>query len=340
MPLPESTISIVCNAIYEFVRDGVGAVANTITVTMGAPGKVAGEDDEHRINLFFYRFEPGGFESAGHPNDPWRIRLYCLISVFGISDLDATAGENDLRMLGEVIRIFHEKPVLDMVTVGSEQVRLQAVFSPITDEQINQVWSTQGEAIYRPSVIYQMALAPIIPSTLRMAPNLVGVVGGQARASQAARHSSFSGAMQGLPVGVTEIDIDDPYWAPAMCWIHDNDCVHSLSFNVAELFALEIWLAGDPSDTVDLVWEVWDSNSGWNSAGPSILATPFNTLLDPENIPTAEPGFPLSVTNPVVVPVGASSAQGLLYAMREVVIEGRSTVKVRSNPILLSLYRP
>ncbi len=346
MPLPESSISVVCNAIYDFVRTGVAAAANGISVTMGAPAKVADDSDTppHRINLFFYRFEPGGFDSVAHPNDPWRIRLYCLISAFGIDEGSIQAGENDLRMLGEIIRIFRERPVLDTVTVGSEQVRLQAVFSPITDEQINQVWSTQGDAIYRPSVIYEMALAPVMPATLRVAPSLVGAIGHQARATQTARHGSFSGVIQDPPVGLTDIDVSNPHWVPALCWIYQNNCAHSLSFDVTSgefaAFSAQIWLAGDSGDSVNLVWEVWDSTTGWRGIGAPVAATPFNAGIDPDNIPALVAPFPLNVTNPVVIPGGANAAQGILYAIRTVTIPGRPTVELRSNPLLLSLYRP
>ena len=159
MALPESSLSIVCSAIYTFVHTGVGAAANVINVSMGAPAEVSDNEDEHRLNLFFYRFEPGGFEASAHPNDPWRVRIFCMITAFGADEGGVLAGENELRILGEVIRIFRERPVMDAVAVGSEQVRLQAVFTPATDEQINQIWSTQGDTSYHPSVVYEMALA-------------------------------------------------------------------------------------------------------------------------------------------------------------------------------------
>ena len=99
----------------------------------------------------------------------------------------------------------------------------------------------------------------------------LGAVGQQARAAQTARYDSFNGVVQGPPVGVTEIDISNPHWAPAMCWVYQDACVHSLSFDVAGAeflaFTPQIWLAGDSGDSVNLVWEVWDSAAGWRSAG-------------------------------------------------------------------------
>jgi hypothetical protein len=339
MALPESSLSIVCNSIYDFVRLGVDAAGNGITVTMGPPAAVAGEADVQRINLFFYRIEPGGFESAPHPDDPWRVRIFCLISTFGVDEDDVPAGENDLRMLGEVMRIFREQPVLDTVTLGSEQIRLQAVFTPASDEQVNQIWSTQGDATYHPSVVYEMALALIMPSTRRVEPALVGAVGSQARAGHAARFSQFSGAIQGPPVIRRRVDSNNPLWTPQLCWLHQGGCALSLSIDEAEAFTPRIWLAGDTGASVELIWELWDS-SGWRRAGAPIPATPFNDLIDPDAIPPVAPPFPLEISSPVVIPPGERAAQGLLYAVRQFTPpSGGPAVEIRSNPLLLSRFR-
>jgi hypothetical protein len=51
--------------------------------------------------------------------------------------------------------------------------------------------------------------------------------------------------------------------------------------------------------------------------------------------------FPQIVTNmPVAVPGGRDAAQGLLYATRSVVrMPGEAPARVRSNPLLINLYR-
>ncbi len=95
MPVPASSLSIVCTSIGDFVRAGINAAANNIVVTIGAPASVAGEDDEQRINLFFYRFEPYGFNADGRPDEIWRLRLFCLVTTFGVDEDDVPAGEND-----------------------------------------------------------------------------------------------------------------------------------------------------------------------------------------------------------------------------------------------------
>jgi hypothetical protein len=344
MALPESSLSIICASIAQFVRNGVNAAANNISVSIGAPGEIPEGDEQHKLNLFFYRFEPGGFDSDVHPNDPWRIRLFCMISAFGVDDDGVPAGENDLRILGEVLRIFRETPVLGTVGVNGEQVRLQVVFSPATDEQINQIWSTQGDTTYRPSVIYEMALAPVMPSQLRVEPPLVGAFGHQAREFSAGRFATFSGVIRPPKVPSSIVDIENPQWAPALCWVHQEECAHTLSFDVDSPgfagFTPSVWLAGDPSAEVELVWEIWDRD-GWRQAGAPVAATPFGTGIDPEHIPAGEAGvFPLEVDSPVSIPAGGNAAQGLLYARRTVTtVPGGPSVIVRSNPLLLSFYR-
>ena len=348
MPIPESSLSIICNSIRDFVNNGVNGVANNISVSIGSPATVSEDDGQHHINLFFYRFEPEGFNADVRPGEIWRLRLYCLITTMGIDEDAVPAGENDLRMLGGVIRIFREQPVLSAVAVNGEQVRLQVVLNPVTDEQINQVWSTQGDTTYRPSVIYEMALAPVIPSVLRIDPPRVGTLGNQAFPSTGERYAGFSGTTQGPRLPLQQVNIDNPQWVPEISWVYQDECFHSLRFDVnsAEFaaFTPELWVAGDPNENVDLVWEIWDSTNGWDSAGGPVSVTPFSTAIDPDNIPAPIPNtFPQAAVLPITLPLPVlqNSAQALLQATRSVtLVPGQAPIELRSNPLLISLYRP
>lgn len=344
MAISASSLSIVCKHVFDFIGTGLGASVNNIAMTLGAPGEEAEDTGINRINLFFYRFEPGGFDAMSHPQEPWHMRIFCLITTFGVGDTDVSAGEYELRMLGEVIRLFRETPVLSAVTSETEEVRLQAVFTPVSDEQINQIWSTQGDVNYRPSVVYELALVPIVPLARRAQPPRVGALGMEARAGQSARFAHFSGAIQGPPVRRQQVNSDDPQWLPLLSWVHNGQCAHSLALDITSpefaAFASEIWLAGDPGESVELQWEIWD-NAGWRSAGPAVSVQVFNGEIDPANVPPAAVGFPLAVANPVVIPPDQNAAQGMLYATRDVVLSpGQPPVRLRSNPLLLSLYRP
>lgn len=340
MALPESSLSTVCASVAQFVKDGVNATANHISVYMGAPADVPQHPSHHRLNLFFYRFETSGFNADVHPLDPWRIRMFCLITAFGIDDGDVLAGENELRILGEVMRIFHEKPVLDSVSVNGESVRLQVIFSTVPAEQINQVWSTQGDTAYRPSVFYEMALTPIMPSERRSPPLLVGSIGQETRSGMASRFAPFGGTASAPPAQPMDVDIDNPQWIPAVCWVNEGECQRSLAVESGTAFTPAVWVAGDTTDTVELVWQVW-TKDGWITQGSPLTVTPFSTGIDPNHVPSAIPGtFPEELTLPFTIPDGVNAAQGLLYAQRTVTpVPDQPPVTLRSEPLLLSLYR-
>lgn len=341
--LPESSLSQVCNQIADFVRVGLDAASNNINVSIGSPSNLDDSSDEHRLNLFFYRFEPSGFQAGARPDEPWRLRLFCMVTPFGIAEPSngetIGAGENELRMLGEVLRIFHETPILSALALNGITVRMQAVFMPITDEQINQIWSTQGDTAYRPSITYEMSLVPIIPSQLRSPPLLVGAIGAQARAGTG-RHAPFTGIVSAPPVPAAEVTIEDPAWTPLLCWVEGGTCHLSLAFDVDDpafaAFSPAVWLAGDPAATVELTWEVWQSD-GWTVVGTPISAQPYGTGIDPDAIPEDPGNFPLALTLPASLAPGDNSLQLLLYAQRQVA--GPPSRTLRSNPLLITLFR-
>ena len=285
-----SSLSIVCEHIRQFVRTGVNAPANGLDVSVGAPAAIdAG--GEHHLNLFFYRFEPSGFEAGARPDAPWRIRMFCMVTPFGIDEpsdgATVPAGENDMRMLGDVMRVFHQTPILPPVDADGVTVRTQVMFLSTSDEQINQIWSTQGDIHYRPSVVYEMSLTPIVPTELAPLPRIVGAIGLEARTT-ANRHAAFAGAVAGPPVRRQTVDTGDPVWVPALAWVVGGALHRSLAFDVdgADFAAFdpEVWLAGDPAATVRLVWEAWRS-SGWEATGAPANATPQRASDRPRGHP-------------------------------------------------------
>lgn len=171
MALPGSTLSEACLQIRDFFGREVPAGDSLISITIGNPAAAIPHDSDqnHRLNLFFYRFEPNYYMPAADPGETWRLRLYCLVTAFGIDELAAdgvnqvSAGENEMRLLGHVLRAAHSQPVLDPFEVAGERVRLQMVFQPLGVDEINQIWLTQGEVAYHPSVCYQFSLVPVPP---------------------------------------------------------------------------------------------------------------------------------------------------------------------------------
>ncbi len=341
MSLPVSSLSAICTAVADFVRSGLDTVTNDIDVSVGIPAEAT--STKHLINLFFYKFEPSGFVLNTRPDEPWRIRIHCLITAMGIAENAVSAGENELRLIGEILRVFHENPVLASADIGGEQVRLQVVYNPVSEDQINQIWSTQGDAVYHPSLAYEMSLTPVMPENVWGGDPLVGSIGNEVLPDSDSRYESYVGTLSAPPVMPVSIDTTAPDWAPEICFIHEAACHKSLSFDMESAsfsgFKPEIWLAGDTTASVSLIWEKWDSN-GWRTVGSTQTALSETTDLNPEDIPASGSSFPIELTLPEIPAASVNSAQYLLYAVRTYEkYDGGQAIEIKSNPLLISLYR-
>jgi hypothetical protein len=339
MALPASSLSQVCRAVADHVATSLAAATNNIRVTVGNPATaVPGATEEHHVNLFFYRVEPNAFAPATSPGDRWLLRLWCLVTPFGLEEDQVGAGDNDLRLLGGVLSAFHASPVLPPLSVGGTTVRPQVVFQPLAAEDLNQLWSTQGDLAYRPSVAYEVALVPVPPTEPDLGGPLVGSIGFGVRAAEAGRHDPFLGTAWSTPVGVRHVDTRDPGWTPAICFVDDGRCVEIASFALGadELasFAPRVWIAGERDAPVRLRWEVWDAQDGWRPGGADVDTVATGPLLDAAAAAEAE-------TTPVALPFDDRAGQAVLHAERAHTRPGDGAeLTVRSNPLLVNVYAP
>ena len=339
MALPTSSLSQVCREIANVVSVGLNASANSIQVMIGSPvDAVPSQSDQlHRINLFFYSIEPTGFFPGTLPGDPWWIRLRCLVTGFGIAENQISAGENDLRLLGEVLRLFHETPVVEKFTVDGETFRMQVIFQPLSPDDLNHIWSTQGDVSYRPSVVYEMALAPVVPVKKTLGSPLVGAVGSEIRADRQARSAPFGGSAAAPPVPLTRVDSSHEDWPPAICLVADDHCLQSLSFASGSQaladFTPRVWVAGELNAAVLLVWEKWTSSQGWKRQNTTQNALATTSVIDPTAVA-------LAVTSEFALPFAANeTGQAVLFAERTYLrASDQQPLTVRSNPLLVSVF--
>lgn len=340
MALDHSSLSRVCHGIADHVADAVHATTNAIRVTLGPPADaVPGQSDtEHRINLFFYRFEPSGLFGDVAPDEPWMIRLSCLITVFCVIEENIPAGESELRLLGQVLRLFHDAPVLTLAPVeaGGDPVNIQVIYQTMGLEEINHLWSTQGNVTYRPSLTYEMALAPVLPVRQHIGSPLVAMTGLDTRADMGARQAVFGGAAQTPDMPAREVNADREGWAPAICLVYQGACHQSLSLALGSgalaAFTPAVWVAGENGSEVSLEWEIWDSADGWRAAGDPTAATATGPVLDPAAAADA-------VTSVVALPFSDHAGQAVLYARRRYTRgSDGAQLTVRSNPVLVNLY--
>jgi len=374
MAIPvESSLSQACVAIKVFLQEKLETdVEPNPKVYFGSPKNSFEnyKDEEDWINLFFYRFEPFEFDTDVLSGETGWLRVHCLVTPVAkkmngdeISGNPVSEGEQDLRLLGEVIRIFHEYPQ-KILGEDEQKFHFQAIFESLSMESINQIWSTQGsEVAYRPSVGYEFALAPVVPRKKAVDALLVGatgfrVDGNMDHAETVLTGEDYSAIVQTPVVAAISVNSERAGWIPATCFIDAGSCAQSLIFGVkdAEVFpkviknnatgvvestgdkidALQLWIAGKIDQMVNLRWEIWDSADGWQAPVEASLSS-FrikSKMIDPDHVPVIPDASVVSIDLPI-----NTAGQAVLYA--EYSYERSSdqlAITVRSNPLMLTIY--
>jgi hypothetical protein len=332
MPLPETSLSRASRSIADFIQSSFTAAGHPIQVRLGTPAAAqpATTDTEHRLNLFFHRFEPTGFGSHELPNQSLWIRVYCIITAFAVDEDRISAGESDLRLIGEVLRLFHETPVLAPIDVGGEIMQAQVVLQPLGLDQIQQLWQTQSDVAYRPSLAYEVALVPIVPKVPAVGGPLVGAIGAGVRARLIREPSTVTPRLRALRPRA--IDTDTLDWEPQIAFVTPSGLTESFSVALGspELAALQlrVAIAGAVGEPVILTWEIWDPVAGWRPGG----------IDQPTTVGVARLPNDGATGVTVQLPSTTTAGQAVLYAARAVTRSDGAQITVRSNPLLVTLF--
>ena len=258
-----------------------------------------------------------------------------------LADSTISVGENELRLIGEVMQVFHETPVLSIKDKDDEKIlELQVVPHNMNLDNLNHIWSTQSDISYRLSVAYELSLAPVpLKEAVERSPR-VGEIGAssQANLDQEPLPAAGYGIGTSAPaVPRTTVDVRrDLDWAPHICFVDGtvNSLFYVLSIPVSKMPAvgpmkLKVLVAGNKADQVNLVWEVWDSVTGWAQSGSPKNAVIGTDTIDPYNIDST---LAVEVDLPIKV-----QGQVALYAERAWERPGLPTVTLRSNLLLVTV---
>jgi hypothetical protein len=273
--LPVSAMSDAANKLRNLLLDRIDDLDDVKRIRIGHP-KDTLEDmekdkDKNHLNLFFYNVSYDGYPADGLSEDPFYVRLHCLITAVGAKKGSPSAGENDLRLIGEVMRVLHQQPVISVDDGNNGEIaQLQIVPHPLNLDNLNHIWSTQGDTAYRLSVAYEMALAPIPLTEAVERSSLVGEIGTRVQGDMDREPLPAGGF--GIPASApivpgVKVDASRSNWTPHVCFVYLNACAYTLAFKEGSQalmdFLPRIWVAADANARIDLVWEKWQSDSGW-----------------------------------------------------------------------------
>lgn len=293
-PLP-SALSVAANGIAQEIDTHFRKNGAPVHVFADTPTNSAkrAAPDLHVINLFFYRIALSGVHAAQTVKDPLMLRLNCLVTPFCKDIADdgdvITGGEAELRILGEIVRLFHEHPVIGPLPVngGGNGTRytLQAVLTSPDMEEINHVWTTQGNELpYRASAVYEFAVVPIDPVAPAPVVPRVTAFSSDVDSGLGRKHGQ-------LPAGA-----GFDAWAPVVMFVDGDRLTDSLKlvWSAAE-FAdnpdgpLDLALVGIVDEEAVLRWER-QIGGNWVAIGTPVVKTVAALRLD---LPAAKTGITL-----------------------------------------------
>jgi len=375
--LPASSLSKAAYGLRNLLLDNIDEFDNIENIMIGHPGdtlKVLEGLEENAINLFFYDLNYDGYPVDVSYDNPFYVRLNCLVTAIGYESSepegavsrDVSKGENELRLIGEVMRILHEHPILTVEDNDENEVaQLQVVPHTINLDNLNHIWSTQSETSYRLSIAYEMALAPI-PNNLPVQSSPLVTRPGMLAWGDTNRteDKQTQGMFSITPlVEFLETDTTIDNWVPHICLFDTTDpenttlqYVYNVTSNLDQ--TLDILVAGKEDSNVRFEWSVWrrkidNSIVAWKeeiadtetpeekqlSNEPGNTDPFFPSRIDPGDIDSRrifQVMLPADVREP-----DTKSWQAVLYAVHDwehEVGEGNpelTTTFVKSNAIIL-----
>ncbi|NIM94485.1 MAG: DUF4255 domain-containing protein [Anaerolineales bacterium] len=174
-----------------------------VDVTIAPPDVILPGSNGKRVNLYLYRLSENGFlknqevpgkgypGAYGHP--PLSLDLFYLITSFGESNDSPYADFQAQRILGDVMRVLHDypiitdslkftrttpsanigDPILDTHLIG-EFEQIKVTLQPMSLEDLSKLWAALPDTNFRRSVAYQVSVIQIESRIGRRYPKPVG----------------------------------------------------------------------------------------------------------------------------------------------------------------------
>ena len=370
-----SSFSLVALHLRKILAKGIDDI-EIANITISNPKDRNRDEGKDCINLFFYKTDYGGFPADGGVDNPMYVRLYCLITSYAVDIADddgvisISHGEKDLRLIGGVMSVLHQNPVFE-VSYDGGVIQFQAVIQQLSLDDINHIWSTQGDATYRISMAYEFALAPIPLATIKETSQMVGATGVDVSPNldkPVLPKDGFNIPTTSPKVEKLQISVLTPDWEPHICFVDKNN---GLSYaqvlpHSSEVInrSIKIIVAGKQESTVKIQWEIWqpwdrdNKQGGWGKPVDdnknSEFSLPKNSdqlhanIIDPDSV---HDEMKVDIELPIDLPITDATPanwkkkarwQAIVYVINEWKknegAENEQKITVRSNPLLVSVY--
>lgn len=185
MAVVDSHIADVMIAVRERIKAhlatfGEAGVGPGVDVEINNPAGTnipTGTNAKNLVTLFLYRIEPDHAAYLSTPERGLVVRLKVMINVYGVqtSVSGESARTTELRVLSEILRLFMEHPQFGpirvkgttptgvMQSMASQGPMIEAQPLSLDMEEINHIWTTQGDAAFRTALVYSFNYGVVAP---------------------------------------------------------------------------------------------------------------------------------------------------------------------------------
>lgn len=255
----------------------------------------------HLVTLFLYRIEPDHAAMLAGPDRGMAVRLKVMITVYGgqHDGAEESIGSIEMRILSHIMRLFLEQPQLgpirvrdtlplgplaDFVTKG---VTVEAQQLSLDMEEVNHIWTTQGDTPFRTSLVYSFNYGLVVPSTPSDVGPPVLQVEGRASAGYAPNPEPPLPELGALAFVVERSD--------GSRQLHPSHQLRAgTDLRVALLCVTEAAVDFDLRlDRLNSATGVWEDQTG--QFAPNVLVSTSRAGLDPAAMPV---GMVLTLTDP------------------------------------------
>lgn len=244
------------------------------------------------VTIWVYRLEFDNTVMLVTPDSVQPLRLHTLITAFcpAGADPQESHGTFELRILSHIVRLFLEAPevgpvrITNALTVGpaadliTSEFMIEARPRSLDVEDINHIWTTQGEAPYRTSLAYTFSFGFVTPSRpTDDGPPVLNVV------------LEDPDDLSAEAIGVRpELPADTPESAPALGVLALQlgtsaapNLVPDVTFTAgAGDQVLSVVAVTEAEETLVLSLELWDGDAGsWTDATSRLSDTALTSLV-------------------------------------------------------------
>lgn len=167
MALHTSGLSIAALALRGLLAENIEGITES-QIMLGPPAKINESDlnTSPRINIFCYNvlYDVPVTTMLGQENPV--VTQQFLLTPIGCAqpEIHLTAGEADLRILGELMRVLYQNPVLAIYSDDAPVCKTNLSMRNVSLEEQGKIWGAQKDAIFRPSIACDLLTVPIVPT--------------------------------------------------------------------------------------------------------------------------------------------------------------------------------